>query len=202
MGLKNLDPEIFANKIFYYESAVANPQKIIDGLESTNDELTSTSLISCWHDWKSSNMDHQFGYRKITNPDAIQFSKDDVRELYLELLNTLDLVGEHYSSALGIPKGISAPISISKYLPNEYMGPHADEGDPRAHFSAVLYLNDNFDGGGLGFPNQDIFIQPKAGSIIVFPSLQPYVHDPKPASDTKYISPAFWFVENSPILSV
>lgn len=196
-----LNPQIFAEKIFYYESALKDPQGIIDALESTDPQLSEQTLVSSWHSWESSNDKHQFGYRKTTNPEAIQFATEDVLKIYMTLVNTLDMVGDDYASRLSMPKGDSAPISISKYLPNEYMGPHADEGDPRAHFSAVLYLNDNFDGGGLGFPNQDIFIQPKAGSIIVFPSVQPYVHDPKPASGTKYISPAFWFVENSPLIS-
>lgn len=199
--LKNLDPKIFKDKIFYYESVLNNPEQIIQMLEQTDEELTEDSLISSWHNWTSSNADHQFGYRKVTSPSSMQLASETVLEIYMTLINTLDMVGEHYAKSLSIPKGDSAPISISKYLPNEYMGPHADEGDPRAHFSAVLYLNDNFEGGGLGFPNQDVFIMPKAGSVIVFPSVQPYVHDPKPASEIKYISPAFWFVENSPLIS-
>ena len=196
-----MNKTVFADKIFYYEDVIGDPGRIVDLIESTENELNDTSLISSWHEWTSSNMDHKFGYRKVTNPSMIQVASEEVSELYLTLMNALDLVGEDYSKSLNIPKGVSAPISISKYLANEYMGPHADEGDPRAHFSAVLYLNDNYQGGGLGFPNQDIFIQPKAGSIIVFPSVQPYVHDPKPADGVKYISPAFWFVENSPLIS-
>lgn len=199
--MSNLDPKVFAEKIFYYEEVMPNSKEIIEQIEATNDELTDQSLISSWHDWTSSNLDHQFGYRKTTNPSVMQAATENVLSIYMHLINTLDMVGKDYAERLGIPKGVQAPISISKYLPNEYMGPHADEGDPRAHFSAVLYLNDNFEGGGLGFPNQDVFIMPKAGSVIVFPSVQPYVHDPKPAAEIKYISPAFWFVENSPLIS-
>lgn len=199
--MQNLKPKIYNEKIFYYEGIVDNPSELIQTLEDTDNQLSDTTLISSWHDWKSSNSDHQFGYRKHTNPDSVE-TNDDVSAAYNTLKNALDLVGDHYSETLQIPKGTQAPISISKYLPNEYMGPHADEGDPRAHFSAVLYLNDNFEDGGLEFPNQGAFIKPSAGSIIVFPSWQPFVHDPKPANNVKYISPAFWFVENSPLKSV
>ena len=195
-----MNKTIYADKIFYYASVLSNTQEIIDLLEITDSELNDNSLISSWHDWKSSNENHQFGYRKITNPESNSLNKN-VNKIYDSLKSVLDMVGEDYSKSLSIPKGTQAPISISKYLANEYMGPHADEGDPRAHFSAVLYLNDNFEGGGLEFPNQDIFIRPTAGSVIVFPSVQPYVHDPKPASEIKYISPAFWFVENSPLIA-
>jgi hypothetical protein len=196
-----MNKTVYSEKIFYYQNVLDNPQEIIDLLELTDDRLSDNSLISCWHDWTSSNADHQFGYRKTTNPETNSVD-EDVNKIYNSLKIALDQVGEDYAMSLSIPKGTQAPISISKYLPNEYMGPHADEGDPRAHFSAVLYLNHNFEGGGLGFPNQDIFIRPTAGSIIVFPSVQPYVHDPKPASEIKYISPAFWFVENSPLIAL
>lgn len=198
MALKNLSPKIFAEKIFYFEEIIENPQDIVEGLEASDNMLTDSSLLSAWHPWESSSGDHTFGYRKFTNPDEYSKAEESIRWIYNVIHEALSAAGSHYSEALSVPLGTSAPISVSKYLPNEYMGPHADEGDPRAHFSAVLYLNDNFDGGGLEFPNQDVFIFPKAGSIIVFPSWQPYIHDPKPATENKYISPAFWFVENSP----
>lgn len=201
MVLKSLNPKIFAEKIFYFESVLENSDQIVSLIEDTNNDLSENSLISSWHAWESSSGDHSFGFRKFTNPEKYDTAKDEVLSIYDSISAVLKSTGEYYADALNIPVGVSAPISISKYLPNEYMGPHADEGDPRAHFSAVLYLNDNFSGGGLGFPNQDVFIMPKAGSVIVFPSWQPYVHDPKPATEVKYISPAFWFVENSPLKS-
>jgi Rps23 Pro-64 3,4-dihydroxylase Tpa1-like proline 4-hydroxylase len=194
-----LNPVIYADKIFYFEELLQDPNEVLRLLESADKELPNSKLITKWEEWRSSNDDHIFGYRKSTNSDSFSFASDDLKTIYLAISSALDHAGSSYSKSLGIPLGTQAPISISKYVPNAYMGPHADEGH-RSHISAVLYLNDNFEGGGLEFPNQGVFIKPKAGSIIVFPSVQPFVHDPKPADGVKYISPAFWFLDNSPLI--
>lgn len=191
---------IFADKIFYFENVLENPQEIIQLLESTDQDLTEDGLITQWQEWKSSNDDYQFGHRKSTSYEAYDSASIEVKHIYDSLQKALNLAGNQYTEALGIELGSQAPISISKYNAGAHMGPHADEG-MMAHISAVLYLNDNFSDGGLEFPNQEVFIKPSAGSIIIFPSVQPYVHDPKPASEIKYISPAFWFIENSPLIS-
>lgn len=116
-----------------------------------------------------------------------------VQFIYDTLNDVLASVGAHYSNTLNIPLGKQAPISISKYYSGSGMGPHTDAG-PIAHLSAVLYLNDNYEGGELAFPNHDIVVKPSAGSIIMFPSIEPYVHDPRNViSGEKYIAPSFWF---------
>ena len=194
-----MNPVIYADKIFYFEGIIPNPDQIISVLEDSDSNVSEIDLITSWSMWSSSNDDYIFGYRKSTNFEKMSSAAPDVKSAYSLISNALDEAGKYYSDTLKIPLGIQAPISISKYVPNAYMGPHADEGH-RSHISAVLYLNDNFQGGGLEFPNQGVFIKPKAGSIIVFPSVQPFVHDPKPADGVKYISPAFWFLDNSPLI--
>jgi predicted 2-oxoglutarate/Fe(II)-dependent dioxygenase YbiX len=59
--------------------------------------------------------------------------------------------------------------------------------------SAVIYLNDDYEGGELRFPEQDVMIKPEAGSVIVFPSVEPFYHQSMPLkTGTKYMVPAFW----------
>lgn len=43
-------------------------------------------------------------------------------------------------------------------------------------FSLVAFLNDGFEGGELTFPIFDVSVQPKAGSVVMFPSNFPYFH--------------------------
>ena len=45
--------------------------------------------------------------------------------------------------------------------------------------AANLYLNDDFEGGELFFPNLDISIKPKARQLIIFPGGNEYVHGVK-----------------------
>lgn len=188
-----LNPVVLEDKIFYYENVIENPQEIIDLINSTDKDLTEQDVFEKWEDWKSSNDDYIFGQRKFSNPAKYSFGSSTVDSIYYTLSSSLNSVGMHYATSLDIPLGKQAPISISKYYSGSGMGPHTDSG-PIAHLSAVMYLNDNYSGGELAFPNQNITIKPSAGSVIIFPSIEPYVHDPKTViSGEKYISPSFWF---------
>jgi len=63
-----------------------------------------------------------------------------------------------------------------KWEPGAYARIHSDNTDKhgnsgaftRSRYAAFLYLNDNFDGGLLQFPNQDLSIQPKVGTLAAF----------------------------------
>jgi len=75
------------------------------------------------------------------------------------------------------------------------MGPHVDDygngDDP--NISVVLYLNDDYVGGELFFREQGVKIKPEAGSIVIFPSVEPYYHESLPVeSGIKYMAPGFW----------
>ena len=53
--------------------------------------------------------------------------------------------------------------------------------------SALIYLNDDFEGGELEFPNYGITIKPQAGMLILFPSNFAYAHVAHPVRQgTKY----------------
>jgi hypothetical protein len=77
-------------------------------------------------------------------------------------------------------------ITISKLLPGPGMGAHVDNPNQSSnHFICMVYLNDNFEGGELSFPQKDIKYKPKAGDVLVYKaSLQ---HEVLPViSGTRY----------------
>ena len=199
VGFMSLSPKIYSDKIFYYEEVLPNPEEIVALLEETDNQLDSNSFLSKWQEWTSSEGDYHFGYRKLVDQNRLFDNPGALAEAYLKIKKTIEAALKNYSSLIGVPEGEESDIGFSKYLPDKYMGPHTDQG-PKSHISAVMYLNDNFSGGELEFPNQNVSIKPSSGSIIVFPSVEPYVHDPKPATGTKYIVPAFWYLENSPLI--
>lgn len=49
-------------------------------------------------------------------------------------------------------------------------------------YSAILYFNDGFEGGGLYFPDHDFRIQPKPGLLVCFPSDSRFVHTAEPVT--------------------
>jgi len=61
------------------------------------------------------------------------------------------------------------------------------------HMSALIYLNDDFIGGEIEFPEQDVKIKPTKGDLIVFPGNINYAHKVGPIiSGERYTMP-FWF---------
>jgi hypothetical protein len=51
----------------------------------------------------------------------------------------------------------------------------------------VIYLNDNFDGGEIYYPNQDFFYKPKERSMIIHPATEEYTHGVKEVvGNTRY----------------
>jgi predicted 2-oxoglutarate/Fe(II)-dependent dioxygenase YbiX len=177
-------PQIFADKIFYYEDAIVDPKALVEMIELTDENLSSD-------DEK-----YVFGQQKFTDESKLETSSQIVALIYSTLKNALTRVGKDYAEKQGIDYIDPAPISISKYISGAEMGPHVDYyGDPTVQplMSAVMYLNDDMDGGELHFTEFDIKIKPKAGSIVVFPSVEPFYHRSTPViSGVKYMSPAFW----------
>jgi hypothetical protein len=67
--------------------------------------------------------------------------------------------------------------------PPVYYEPEAWSG----HMSILIYLNDNYEGGEIVFPKQDLTIKPKSGMLIAFPGNIMYPHLVQPSyGDLRY----------------
>lgn len=63
-------------------------------------------------------------------------------------------------------------ILVRKYTEGSFMLPHNDGGvglEPA--LTALLWFNEDFDGGELEFPDLNLIIKPEAASVLVFPSV-------------------------------
>jgi alkylated DNA repair dioxygenase AlkB len=160
--------------------------------------------------WTSSNNPNDiFGEYKSGAFTAPQPNNDVDKRYALivaTILNAINLCVADYSKSLNKDLGfLPNEVTIRKYFPPAQMGPHIDceEDDDEARLTAsiVLYLNDDYVGGDLAFPEQDIKIKPEAGSLVIFPSVKPYFHASTPlVSGNKYMCPAFMF-KRSKIIS-
>jgi hypothetical protein len=57
---------------------------------------------------------------------------------------------------------------------------HTDQHtDPSIRYATILYLNDDYADGELFFPNLDIQLKPKAGTLVFFPGDEEYKHGVK-----------------------
>lgn len=80
------------------------------------------------------------------------------------------------------------PYNLLKYSTGQEYKPHYDGNTvSHRHISCIVYLNDDYEGGELEFPNFNVKVKPEAGMMIVFPSNYAYTHIAKPVTNgTKY----------------
>jgi len=171
------------NSIFYFTNCVNAPKKYIEHLEEMDKNLDSYPYIEKWRDWTASNdQSNIYGQQKYI--DSRPLSNDqNLNKKMLYLINAikepLHMCSNRYADAkqLGNITEINY-FAINKYFSGQAMGPHLDSyGDSnKITFSILIYLNDNYEGGEIEFPEQNIKIKPEEGSVLIFPTYHPFVH--------------------------
>ena len=68
---------------------------------------------------------------------------------------------------------------------------------PQRDYTGIAYLNDNFAGGELVFPELNVAIAPKPGLLVGFPSNHDFVHAVPTVLSGKRYSLPIWFTLNS-----
>lgn len=94
-----------------------------------------------------------------------------------------------YAERYGLHETLThEPYSMLKYRSGQQYHAHYDGSSETGRvISAITYLNDDYEGGELEFPNFNIKIKPQAGMLILFPSNFAYTHIAHPViSGTKY----------------
>jgi hypothetical protein len=104
----------------------------------------------------------------------------------------------------------AAPTSpaMVRWLPGQFQMPHADKelhsgpdaGQPNDFpwydIAGLFYINDDYEGGELYFPNQGIQFKPKSGSAYFFPGDMNYIHGVgEIKSGIRYTVPFFWTIK-------
>lgn len=88
-----------------------------------------------------------------------------------------------------------------KWEKGGFAHPHSDnsdfDGNPNSFsinkYVAILYLNENYGGGELYFPDHSIDIKPKSCSLLVFPGGVENIHGVKEITEgTRYTMVSFW----------
>lgn len=200
--LKKVKITSLEDKIIYYENLIPDVDNFIKLSENVEEQYST--FFSPWKDWYSSNTNSLYGkFRSGSFSAALNYSHNKSNTYYIAktIKDLMDICVKDYCKKTNNKSGhMPDYFAINKYNTNAYMGPHVDTEDKtnkhKPSISMVFYLNDNYEGGEIEFPNQNIKLKPSAGSLIIFPSYDPYLHDPKPVSSgSKYMIPLFWFEE-------
>lgn len=97
--------------------------------------------------------------------------------------------------------GLYSPLSIKnimKYEIGEEFPSHHDSGEYcpiQSDWGLVLYINDNFEGGELFYPEKNITYVPKSGDLVIHGASEEFAHGTTPIiSGTKYVATSFAFL--------
>jgi predicted 2-oxoglutarate/Fe(II)-dependent dioxygenase YbiX len=102
---------------------------------------------------------------------------DNLYNAHKSVEESLDLCLKNYESLWHLQMRYKEAFNFVKYNPGKYFKIHADHGPYyTCTVSAVIYLNDDYEGGEIEFTRHGIKVKPDAGDIVIFPSNFVYEH--------------------------
>lgn len=176
------------NDISYYKNSLSYPKELCNFVEDVEKDSRSFGKISPWSIWTASNNEEvSFGFNKEINsayPINTGDERLDQKIKYIEnsFIMAFEFSLDHYLASRGLDKNLYQlrldVMPIRKWTSGSYMGPHCDtyDGNMDLAFSMIAYLNDDYEGGDISFPNHSVSIKPEPGSLLIFPSQEPYLH--------------------------
>lgn len=164
-------------------------------------------------DWESHYMDGVVGLAER------KYGRSDIDNLVEEGL--VEITHHWVDKNLGLPHKISEPISeriknifsfndelvfdgvgtIQRQYKGAELREHVDNhADPLIEYAVIMYINDDYSGGNLFFSNLGLEMKPRAGSLLIFPSGEKYLHGVRAPEDGKlrYVLPSFVRKRNAP----
>lgn len=91
---------------------------------------------------------------------------------------------------------------LLRYGTGQRFGVHCDQMAGRHEGARVLsllvYLNDDYEGGELWFPRQQVTIKPQAGDVVLFPSNFCYPHEAREVRSGRKYAVVTWLISDLP----
>ena len=119
------------------------------------DNLVAEGKFEITQNWKDKNfniLDHDIYRPMYDNLNSILFNSDTTLQL-------------------------SGLATIQRMQPGVELKSHTDQQtDPSIRYATIIYINDDYTDGELFFPNLDIELKPKAGTLLFFPGNKKYEH--------------------------
>jgi hypothetical protein len=166
-----------------YKNAIKKDEclKIINTLEHE----TSLGIPEIF--WHGSHVNGKEEVLEVRNCFDLKYKKENLGvhipfnqglyDIHDSVDKSLDVCLNHYESKWNLKMNYREAFNFVKYMPGEYFKVHADHGPYyNCTISAVVYLNDDYDGGELQFTRHGLTIKPDAGDIVICPSNFVYEH--------------------------
>lgn len=147
--------------------------------------------------------DSDYWANRVATYPTIEKSDPEVPRVIQGMVARLKVEVDNFFKVDASP---TSPAMV-RWLPGQFQMPHADkelhEGPdagkpndfPYYDIAGLFYINDDYEGGELYFPNQGIKFKPKAGAAYFFPGDMNYVHGvTEIKSGIRYTVPFFWTI--------
>lgn len=186
-----LEPdEIIGGCINIYENAWPNPEETIDLIESivrNNDSGVHWSKAMTLG--QGLNQNARTNYDLGITYNAKTYNDPGLQNIHNQMYVLLTSALASYRQRYGIEEELwHEPYNMLKYSGGQEYRAHYD-GNTSTHrcVSAIVYLNNDYEGGQVEFTNFGIKIKPEPGMFLLFPSNYAYTHIAHPVTDgTKY----------------
>lgn len=140
---------------------------------------------------------------RVASETTLDMINPEIVIMIKGMVNRLKPIVENHFKVRVRPTG----ATIVRWLPGQLQNPHADKelhdgpdaGKPNdfPHYdiASLFYINDDYEGGELYFPKQNIKIKPKSGSAYFFPGDMNYIHGVTEIKNgIRYTCPFFWTI--------
>lgn len=185
---------VFGGAIAVYEDVWADHEKTIaEVLEFTSDIESNIRFVP-----SKTNGDMHYGSNSIYSirtSSGLSITKaarsnEVFRQINNRCYELISSAVHNYKAMFKIEADIKyvETYGLLKYSSGEEYKYHYDgDTESKRSISVLIYLNDDYTGGEIEFPNFKIKIKPKAGTLMLFPSNYAYGHIAHPVeSGTKY----------------
>jgi hypothetical protein len=182
-------------RIHQYKDILKNSKEIIELLDNDDSKI----FDSKWKWYSTKPILEEIEPYKIHTYEFTQykkFNKDGESSLYREIDTLINIVTQDYSKTHNIPVKEKKELIFHKSYPGKHMGPHVDSHGKKdsPKLSVILEFNDDIKGGEVLFRKQKVMIKPSVGSIIIYPSVEPFYHQPNLIKHgIKYTAHTYWY---------
>jgi len=148
--------------------------------------------------------DHKFllNYIKVADSwkeqpwQAVTIESENLPKEILEILKSVfEIVYKKSVDLYDVPINPfpKSALHLVKFVKGFSLGTHVDTSSSEGnHIASVYYINDDYIGGEIYFPDHELEIKPKPNSLIIFPGNENYLHGVREIVDNDRYSSALW----------
>jgi predicted 2-oxoglutarate/Fe(II)-dependent dioxygenase YbiX len=176
--------------VYIYKNTLSKEMNLVSRLEKVIEENQDE-----WFKWSEAKVgDYQtmkdyrdcvdFKVRKSDLEINPKIKNSDLKTIYNEIDERLQECLKNYSAKFNINMQYQEAVNFVRYGKGQHFAAHSDHGFSYVcTVSSVMYLNDDYVGGGLYFPHLNYTYQPQEGDIVFFPSTFLFMHAALPVEE-------------------